>query len=117
MDATYAGYLARNMEMYYDLNAVPDGARYLDSASGEPRSDRQRHDRAAGRVPASVSRLSEHPRPQGNSATGDYHSLQVQVNRRYIHGVQFGGAYTLQRARGWPTRIPAISRLAQPPGS
>ena len=39
-------------------------------------------------------------RVRGNSGTSDYHALQVQVNRRYIHGVQFGGAYTLQRARG-----------------
>ena len=37
---------------------------------------------------------------RGNSGTADYHALQVQVNRRYIHGVQFGAAYTLQRARG-----------------
>ena len=27
VDATYAGIVARNMEMYYDLNVVPDGAR------------------------------------------------------------------------------------------
>ena len=39
-------------------------------------------------------------RVRGNSGTSDYHSLQLQVNRRYIHGVQFGGAYTLARARG-----------------
>ena len=39
-------------------------------------------------------------RVRGNFAGGDYHSLQVQVNRRYIRGVQFGAAYTLQRARG-----------------
>ena len=37
---------------------------------------------------------------RGNFADGDYQSLQVQVNRRYIRGVQFGAAYTLQRARG-----------------
>ena len=30
MDATYVGNVGRNLEMYYDLNAVPDGARFLD---------------------------------------------------------------------------------------
>src|SRR5262249_57604368 len=30
LDATYSGYKSYNMEMYYDLNAVPDGARFLD---------------------------------------------------------------------------------------
>src|SRR5262249_5265352 len=39
-------------------------------------------------------------RVRANSTDGDYHSLQLQVNRRYIRGLQFGAAYTLQRARG-----------------
>jgi hypothetical protein len=38
--------------------------------------------------------------------TSNYNSLQVQVNRRYIHGVQFGAAYTLQRARGYADEDP-----------
>jgi hypothetical protein len=39
-------------------------------------------------------------RIRGNFGTSDYHSFQVQANRRYIRGVQFGAAYTWQRARG-----------------
>ena len=30
MDATYAGSAGRNLEMYYDLNGVPDGTRFVD---------------------------------------------------------------------------------------
>ena len=30
MDATYAGSAGRNLEMYYNLNPVPDGAKFLD---------------------------------------------------------------------------------------
>src|SRR5205807_9801770 len=30
MDATYVGSVGRNMEMYYNLNPVPDGAKFLD---------------------------------------------------------------------------------------
>jgi hypothetical protein len=100
VDATYAGSVGRNLEMYYDLNAVPDGARFLDQ-------------NPAARDPGSISTTAVLPpeflrpisgyqniRVRGNSGTSDYHALQVQVNRRYIHGLQFGGAYTLQRARG-----------------
>ena len=100
MDATYAGSVGRNLEMYYDLNAVADGTRFLDQNPGA---------RDPGSTNPNAVLPSEFLRPipgyqsirvRNNSGTSDYHSLQVQVNRRYIHGVQFGGAYTLQRARG-----------------
>ena len=97
MDATYAGSAGRNMEMYYNLNAVPDGAKF-DPANHDPGSTNPN-----AVLPDNFLRpYSGYGaiRVRGNSGTSDYHSLQVQVNRRYIHGVQFGGAYTLQRARG-----------------
>jgi len=97
MDATYAGSAGRNMEMYYNLNPVPDGAKF-DPANHDPGSTS-----ATAVLPDNFLRpYSGYGaiRVRGNSGTSDYHSLQVQVNRRYIHGVQFGGAYTLQRARG-----------------
>src|SRR5262249_23734150 len=64
---------------------------------------------AATASPTAAALLAEFLRPyrgyqsirtRGDFASGDYHSLQVQVNRRYIRGVQFGAAYTVQRARG-----------------
>src|SRR3954464_8366323 len=100
MDATYAGSAGRNLEMYYNVNAVPDGAKFLDL---NPQN------RDPGSTSATAVLADDFLRPlaglgavrvRGNSGTSDYHSLQLQVNRRYIHGVQFGGAYTLQRARG-----------------
>jgi Carboxypeptidase regulatory-like domain/TonB-dependent Receptor Plug Domain len=106
MDATYAGSAGRNLEMYYDLNAIPDGTRWVDT-------------NPAARDPGSTSPTAILPneflrpysgyqsiRVRGNSATSEYHALQVQVNRRYIHGVQFGGAYTLQRASGFADEDP-----------
>jgi hypothetical protein len=98
VDITYAGYKAYNMEMYYDLNGVPDGARLLDL---HPENRDPTNPSAA--LPAEFLRPYrgyQNIRVRGNFAGGDYHSLQVQVNRRYIRGVQFGAAYTLQRARG-----------------
>ena len=100
MDATYVGSAGRHLEMYYDLNAVADGTRFLDLNPGA---------RDPGSTSPTAVLAPEFLRPysgyqsirvRGNSGTSDYHSLQVQVNRRYIRGVQFGGAYTLQRARG-----------------
>ena len=104
VDVTYAGYKAYNMEMYYDLNLVPDGARFTDlhPENRDPTA-------AATASPAAAALPAEFLRPylgyqnirvRGNFAEGDYHALQLQVNRRYIRGVQFGAAYALQRARG-----------------
>ncbi len=99
LDATYAGSVGRNMEMYYDLNAVQDGVRYVDL--NPPAHDPGNTSPTAVLPPEFLRPYSGYQsiRVRGNSATSDYHSLQVQVNRRYIHGVQFGGAYTLQRAQ------------------
>ena len=97
MDATYTGSVGRNLEMYYNLNPVPDGAKF-DPANHDPGSTS-----ATAVLPDNFLRPYAGYgaiRVRGNSGTSDYHALQVQVNRRYIHGVQFGGAYTLQRARG-----------------
>src|SRR5213078_3812608 len=104
VDITYSGYNSYNMEMYYDLNGVPDGARFTDlfPANRDPTAAATASPTAAA-LPAEFLRPYrgyQNIRTRGNFASGDYHSLQVQVNRRYIHGVQFGAAYTLQRARG-----------------
>ena len=37
---------------------------------------------------------------RSNFGTSDYHALQLQVNRRYIRGLQFSAAYTFGRTRG-----------------
>jgi hypothetical protein len=97
VDAAYTGYTGRHLEMYYDRNGVPDGARFLDQNP----QNRDPTNNAA--LPAEFLRQYrgyQNIRTRGNSGTSDYHSFQLQVNRRYIRGVQFGGAYTYSRARG-----------------
>jgi hypothetical protein len=112
LDATYVGSVGRNMEMYYDLNAVQDGVRYVDL--NPPAHDPGNTSPTAVLPPEFLRPYSGYQsiRVRGNSATSDYHSLQVQVNRRYIHGVQFGGAYTLQRARGLADEDPGNLSIA-----
>jgi hypothetical protein len=99
VDVTYAGYAAHHMEMSYDINAVPDGARLL--------ALHPEHRDPTGSATAVLAadflrpyRGYQNIRVRGNFGDADYHSLQVQANRRYIRGLQFGAAYTLQRARG-----------------
>jgi hypothetical protein len=104
IDATYSGYKAYNMEMYYDLNGVPDGARFTDlhPENRDPTAPASASPTAAA-LPAEFLRPYRgygNIRTRGNFAEGDYHSLQLQLNRRYARGLQFGAAYTLQRSRG-----------------
>jgi len=111
VDATYAGYVGRHMEMSYDLNAVPDGARLLDLHP-------ENHDPTGS--PAAVLSADflrpysgfQNIRVRGNFGDADYQSLQVQVNRRYIRGLQFGAAYTLQRSRGLADEDPGNVSIA-----
>jgi hypothetical protein len=109
VDAAYTGYTGRHLEMYYDLNGVPDTARFLDQNP----QNRDPTNNAA--LPAEFLRPYrgyQNIRTRGNSATSDYHSFQLQVNRRYIRGVQFGGAYTYSRAKGLADEDPGNLSIA-----
>ena len=98
------------MEMYYDLNADAGRRALLDlhPENRDPTGSRRRRcrRRSCGRIAATrTSACAATPvRPK-------YHSFQLQVNRRYIQGVQFGGVLHAGSAHAaWPTRIPAICR-------
>jgi hypothetical protein len=95
LDVTYAGFQMRNGEMASNINSVPDGARFLD-VHPENRNPQ---------TPASA-KPNEFLRPyygyqditiRSHFGTAEYNSLQVQLNRRYIHGLQFAVAYTLAK--------------------
>jgi hypothetical protein len=114
VDVSYAGNVGRHLEMEENINAVPDGARFLDL---NPQN----------RDPTNNAVLPpEFLRPyrgyqdiivRGNWGTSDYHSLQIQANRRYIHGVQFGGSYTFSRGRGLgeedPVRVSHLRNIRE----
>ena len=98
VDVTYSGSTTRNLEVVQDINVVPDGARYLDvnPQNRDPRNP-------ASPLP------SEFLRPyrgyqsiniRSHFGTSNYHGLQVQMNRRYIRGVQFSAAYTFGKTLG-----------------
>ena len=107
LDVTYAGFQMRDAEMTEQLNRVPDGARFLDvnPQNANPQNP-------------TTAKPSEFLRPylgylnidiRSHFGTGSYNSLQVQLNRRYINGLQFAVAYTMARRSATArTSIPTV---------
>jgi hypothetical protein len=96
VDVTYAGFQMRNGEMETNINPVPDGARFLDvnPQNADPRTP-------------TAAKPAEFLRPylgyqaitiRSHFGSGHYNALQVQLNRRYIRGLQFAVAYTLAKS-------------------
>ena len=95
LDVTYAGSQLKHGEMSTNINSVPDGARFLDI------NPQNRNPQTA-----STAKANEFLRPylgyqditiRSHFGTAEYNSLQVQLNRRYINGLQFAVAYTLAK--------------------
>ncbi len=92
LDLSYVGNTQRWIENEMDLNTLPAGARF---------APENRDPTTGSALPDSLIR----PRPEytvityrDSSATSDYHSFQVQVNRRYNRGFATGVAYTLSKS-------------------
>jgi hypothetical protein len=112
VDVTYSGSSTRNLEVVQDINVVPDGARYLDV-------NPQNRD---PRTPTSPL-PSEFLRPyrgyqsiniRRHFGTSSYHGLQVQMNRRYIRGLQFSAAYTWGKTLGIADEDEAAVSVVRP---
>jgi hypothetical protein len=98
VDVTYVGWLARHMEQYTNINVVPDGAKFID----------QNPQNANPQNPT-TAKADDFLRPylgysdiivRSDFGTANYNGLQLQINRRYIHGLQFAIAYTYSKAMG-----------------
>jgi len=95
IDVTYAGFQLRHAEMSTNINVVPDGARFLDV-----------HPENKNPQTANSAKPAEFLRPyrgyqditiRSHFGNAYNNSLQVQLNRRYIKGLQFAVAYTLAK--------------------
>src|SRR5262245_55110873 len=96
VDVAYVGSQARNLLQTRNLNLVPYGA-HFNPANADPT-------RTGVALPDNFYR----PYPGyanvwffENSGKSDYNALQVQANRRFAKGLQFGVAYTLSRSRDY----------------
>jgi hypothetical protein len=100
LDVTYVGSQTRNIEVTYQINDVPYEANFIDV------NPQNIDPRTGGVLPANFLRPYSGYGAIGirqNTGDTDYNSMQVQLNRRYIHGLQFAVAYTL--AKGWDRRV------------
>lgn len=111
VDVSYVGTVGRHLEMEWNINAVPDGARFVDL------NPQNRDPRTGAALPAEFLRPYRGYQDifiRGNFGTSNYNALQVQVNRRYIRGVQFGASYTWGRSLGIGDDDPARVSFARP---
>jgi hypothetical protein len=89
LDVAYVGNMGRFLHQSRNINTVPYGARFLP----------QNADPSSPANPLNDNFFRPYPGYQNityneNSSTSNYHSLQVQANRRFIKSLQFGVAYT-----------------------
>jgi len=99
LDVAYVGNQARHLAQSQALNAIPYGARFLDanrdSTTGRALSDDYL------RPYIGYSSLTM-PR----TSTSNYNSLQVQANRRFARGAQFGVSWTWGKSMGFTGAYP-----------
>jgi hypothetical protein len=91
VDIAYVGTLGRHLTDYININEVPPGWHFLPSSQSP----------VGGVLPDNFMR----PYPgygtinlETYGLTSSYHALQVQVNRRFARGLQYGAAFTWSRA-------------------
>ena len=98
LDVTYAGFQMRNgeMDVQHQPGARRRAVRRRQPAERATRRTRRPPSRTSSCARTSATRTSRSAR---TSAPASYNSLQVQLNRRYISGLQFAVAYTLGEDR------------------
>jgi hypothetical protein len=106
VELSYVGAFARHLGERRNINAIPDGAKFVDcnitAKFGVPCHQENRDP-----LTASSAKNNDFLRPYRGygdinlvmySGTSNYNGLQVQVNRRYTHGFQYGVAYTYSKS-------------------
>lgn len=92
LDVAYVGSLGRHLFHRRDLNVLPYGARFL-AQNQDPTTGRPLPDNFLRPYPGFGSIGYLEP-----ASSSSYHSLQVQANRRFSRGLQFGAAWTWSKA-------------------
>src|ERR1039457_7231724 len=96
LTASYIGYVSRHLFATRSLNTLPYGTRFLPQNADPTQTGKALPD--AFLYPyvgyTGISYVE-------NSATGNYNGLQLNLNRRFSHGLLFGLAYTWSKAMGY----------------
>jgi len=106
VEVSYVGAFARHLGERRNINAIPDASRFVDctisAKYGVPCHQENRDP-----FTASTAKNNDFLRPYRGygdinlvmySGTSNYNGLQMQLNRRYTHGFQFGVAYTYSKS-------------------
>jgi len=106
VEVSYVGAFARHLGERRNINAIPDASRFVDctisTKYGVPCHQENRDP-----FTASTAKNNDFMRPYRGygdinlvmySGTSNYNGLQMQLNRRYTHGFQFGVAYTYSKS-------------------
>ncbi|HTM23607.1 MAG TPA: carboxypeptidase regulatory-like domain-containing protein [Vicinamibacterales bacterium] len=113
VDISYVGALNRYLEMQTNINYVPDGAKFVDL---HPENVDPTNGKALPDDFLRPYRGYQAINIRGNWGTANYNSLQLSLNRRYSHGLQFGAAYTYAHSNGIGDDDPATVSLIRPLG-
>jgi len=108
VEVSYVGSLARWLGERRNINGVPDGARFVNCPTLPTGIACHPENRNPFNATGALDNDFLRPYPgYGDinmvtwSGTSNYHSLQVQVNRRYTNRFQYGVAYTLGRSKDY----------------
>jgi carboxypeptidase family protein/TonB-dependent receptor-like protein len=96
VDAAFVGSQSRNLLQTRNLNIVPYGAHFLPENQDPTRANVALPDNFYRPFPGYANVWFFE-----NSGKADYQALQLQANRRFKKGLQFGVAYTLSRSRDY----------------
>ena len=96
VDAAFVGSQSRNLLQTRNLNIVPYGAHFLATNQDPTRANVALPDNFYRPYPGYANVWFFE-----NSGKADYQALQLQANRRFKKGLQFGVAYTLSRSRDY----------------
>jgi hypothetical protein len=120
IDVSYIGSVNRHLEMSENINEIPDGTKLAGRTAPVETSVRT----IQVINPLTNTRYPDQwLRPyightditiRENWGTANYNALQVQINRRYIKGLQFGASYTWSKAMGLGDSDPAAIPLNVP---
>ncbi|MBV9924224.1 MAG: TonB-dependent receptor [Acidobacteria bacterium] len=104
VEVSYVGSFARHLGERRNVNAIPDGAKFVDCRVVAAALCRPENRDPLTAASAKNNDFLRPYRGYGDinvvtwSGTSNYNSMQVQLNRRYTQGFQFGAAYTYSKS-------------------
>jgi hypothetical protein len=106
VEVSYVGAFGRHLGERRNINSVPDFAKFVD-CTVTAKFNVPCHPENRDPLTASSAKNNDFLRPYRGygditqvtwDGTSNYNSVQVQVNRRYTHGFQYGVAYTYSKS-------------------